>query len=91
MNSLPAIKPRGFIETAVALLLLLALLLNLYNVLGVFTGVFTYAVILSVSFAGTFKSLVRFVGNKKGLAAFIYAVLLIAIIALPFYFIISAG
>ena len=90
MNSLPAIKPRGFIETAIALLLLLALLLNLYNVLGVFTGVFAYAVILSVSFAGTFKSLVRLVGNKKGLAAFIYAVLLIAIIALPFYFIISA-
>ena len=90
MNSLPVTKPRGFMETAIALLLLIALLLNLYKVIGIFAGVFTYAIILSVSFAGLFKSFVHLLGNKRSLAAFIYAVVLIAVIALPFYVIISA-
>src|SRR6478735_7683382 len=81
---------RGFIETALVLLLLLILLFELGMVLAVFTGVFTYAIIFSVSFAGLFESLVRLLGNKRGLAAFIYAVILIAVIALPFYYIISA-
>src|SRR6478735_8395639 len=90
MNSIPPTKSKGFIETALALLLLFILLLELYNVLGVFAGVFTYAIIFSVSFTGLFESLVRLVGNKRGLAAFIYAVILIAVVALPFYYIISA-
>ena len=90
MNPISQSKPRGVIETALALLLLLILLFELARVLGVFTGVFTYAIIFSVSFAGLFESLVRLVGNKRGLAAFIYAALLILIVATPFYYIISA-
>jgi predicted PurR-regulated permease PerM len=90
MNSLPQGKSRGFIETALALLLLLILLANLFTVLSVFLGVFTYAIIFSVSFAGLFESLVRLVKNKRKLAAFIYALLLIAIVAMPFIYIISA-
>jgi predicted PurR-regulated permease PerM len=89
MNSLLQNKPRGFIETALAFLLLLILLFNLYTVLSVFFGVFTYAIIFAVSFAGLFENLVRLLKNKRSLAAFIYALLLIAVIALPFIFIIS--
>ena len=90
MNAIVQNKSRGFIETALALLLLLILIFELYKVLAVFAGVFTYAIIFSVSFAGLFESLVRLAGNKRGLAAFIYAVILIAVIAVPFYFIIAA-
>jgi predicted PurR-regulated permease PerM len=90
MNSLIQGKPRGFIETALALLLLLILLSNLYIVLSVFLGVFTYAIIFSVSFFKSFESLVRVLKNKRKLAAFIYALILIAIVALPFIYIISA-
>ena len=89
MNSLTQGKPRGFIESALALLLLLILLFNLYTVLSVFLGVFTYAIIFSVSFAKLFERLARLFKNKRKLAAFIYALLLIAIIALPFIYIIS--
>jgi predicted PurR-regulated permease PerM len=87
--SLPA-KPKSYFESAVALLLLFLLLFSLYRVLGVFFGVFTYAIIFSVSFAGLFEDLVRLLRNKRKLAAFIYALLLILIIAVPFVFIISA-
>jgi predicted PurR-regulated permease PerM len=90
MNAALQNKSRGVIETALALLLLLILLFDLYKVLGVFAGVFTYAIIFSVSFAGLFESLVRLLKNKRSLAAFIYAVLLIAVIALPFIYIVSA-
>jgi predicted PurR-regulated permease PerM len=90
MNSILQTRPRGFIETALALLLLLALLFDLYKVLGVFAGVFTYAIIFSVSLAKPFESLVGVLNNKRKLAAFIYAVILIAVIALPFIYIISA-
>ena len=90
MNTINQNKQRGFIETALALVLLLILLFELYKVLGVFAGVFTYAIIFSVSFAGLFESLARLVANKRGLAAFIYALILIAVIAMPFYYIISS-
>jgi predicted PurR-regulated permease PerM len=52
--------------------------------------VFTYAIIFSVSFAKLFERLVSLLKNKRKLAAFIYALLLIAVIALPFIYIISA-
>ena len=90
MNTILQGKTRGFIETALALLLLLILLFDLYTVLSVFFGVFTYAIIFSVSFTKLFERLVALLKNKRKLAAFIYAVLLIAIIALPFVYIISA-
>src|SRR5215203_1608187 len=90
MNTIISTKSRGFIESALALILLLLLLFELTRVLGVFAGVFTYAIIFSVSFAGLFEKLVRLVGNKRGLAAFIFGSLLVALIAVPFYYIISA-
>src|SRR6478609_6447680 len=90
MNALPATKPRGIIETALVFLLLLVLLFDLYTVLSVFFGVFTYAIIFSVSLSKLFERLVRLLNNKRKLAAFIYAVLMIALIALPFIYIISA-
>lgn len=90
MNSLPVSKSRGFIETALALLLLLILLFDLYTVLSVFFGVFTYAIIFSVSFAKLFERMAGFLKNNRKLAAFIYALLLIALIALPFIYIVSA-
>lgn len=90
MNSLIQGKPRGVIETALAFLLLLVLLFDLYTVLSVFFGVFTYAIIFSVSLAKSFERLAGILKNKRKLAAFIYALLLIAIIAMPFIYIISA-
>ena len=85
MISLPQTKPRGFIETALALLLLLLLLFDLYLVLSVFFGVFTYAIIFAVSFSDLFDRLARLLNNKRKWAAFIYSVILIALIAMPFH------
>jgi predicted PurR-regulated permease PerM len=59
----------------------------LYNVLKVFLGVLTFALIFSVSFAGAFEWLARFLGNRRKLAAVIYSIVLIAIIALPIVYI----
>jgi predicted PurR-regulated permease PerM len=78
------------IETILVLLLLISLMLALYDVLKVFFGVLTFALIFSVSFAGIFEWLVRLVGRRRKLAAVIYAIVLIGIIALPLIFIISA-
>jgi predicted PurR-regulated permease PerM len=64
-------------------------MLALYDVLKVFFGVLTFALIFSVSFATVFERLVRLVKNRK-LAAVIYSILLIAIIALPFFYIVAA-
>ena len=83
-------KPRGYIESAIALGLLFILLFDLYVVLRVFFGVFTYAIIFAVSFAGLFEQLVRLLNNSRKLSAFIYAVLLIAIIAIPFAYLLMA-
>jgi predicted PurR-regulated permease PerM len=90
MNSAVQGKSRGFIETALALLLLLILLFDLYTVLSVFFGVFTYAIIFSASLGQPFEWMVRMFKNKRSFAAFVYAVLLIALVALPFIFIVSA-
>ena len=90
MTSSPGFKSRGFIETALALLLLLLLLYNLYTVISVFLGVFTYAIIFSVALAKPFERLASMLNNKRSLAAFIYSILLIALIALPFIYIVSA-
>ena len=81
---------RSMIETILVLLLLLGLMLALYDVLKVFFGVLTFALIFSVSFADIFEWLARVVGNRRKLAATIYTLVLIAIVALPIIFIISA-
>jgi len=87
MNKYSQRDSRSMIETVLVLLLLLILMFALYNVLKVFLGVLTFALIFSVSFAGAFEWLTRLVGNRRKLAAVIYSIVLIAIIALPLIFI----
>ena len=86
----PGPGSRSMIETILVLFLLASLMLALYDVLRVFIGVLTFALIFSVSFAGPFEKLVKLFNKRRSLAAVVYSVLLLAIIALPFVFIISA-
>lgn len=81
---------RSTIETILVLLLLLALLLALYNVLKVFFGVFTFALIFYVSMEQPYNWLVRVLGKRRRLAAVLYSVVLILIAALPFVYAIAA-
>jgi predicted PurR-regulated permease PerM len=81
---------RNTIETILVLLLLLALMWALYDVLKAFFGVLTFALIFSVSFSGAYEALARFLGNRRKIAAVIYSILLLGIVALPFFYIISA-
>jgi len=81
---------KSFIENALLLIIFLAFLYMLYSLMGIFLGVFTYAIILSVSFSSLFERLVRAVNNKRSLAAAIFAILAIALIALPFIFMINS-
>ena len=90
MNSFNPDQRRSVIETALVLLLLLILLSLLHTVLSVFFGVFTYAIILAVALHPLFEKLVRALGGKRKLAAFIYALILIAIVALPYVLLINA-
>jgi predicted PurR-regulated permease PerM len=90
MNKYLPNDTRSIIETILVLLLLLLLMLALYDVLRVFFGVLTFALIFSVSFFGPYERLARWLGNRRSMAAVIYSVLLIAIVALPFTYIVSA-
>jgi predicted PurR-regulated permease PerM len=89
MNKILPNDSRSIIETILVLLLLLLLFLALYDVLRVFIGVLTFALIFSVSFFGPYERLVRLLGNKRSLGALVYSILLIAIIALPVTYIVS--
>lgn len=81
---------RNVIETVLVVLLLLGLMVATFEVLRAFFGVLTFALIFSVSFATPFKKLVKLFGNRKKLAAIIYAVLLIAMVTFPFILIVNA-
>jgi len=89
MNTFNTDQRRNVVETALVLLLLLILLSMLYTVLGVFLGVFTYAIILAVAIHPLFEKLARSLGGRRKLAAFIYALVLIAVVALPYIYLIS--
>jgi predicted PurR-regulated permease PerM len=89
MNSFNTDQRRNVVETALVLLLLLVLLSSLYTVLSIFLGVFTFAIILAVAIHPLFEKLVRLLGNRRKLAAFIYALILIAIVALPYIYLIN--
>jgi predicted PurR-regulated permease PerM len=79
---------RNIIETVLVLMALLTLMFALFSVLRIFLGVLTFALIFSVSFAEAFEWLTRLLGNRRKLAAFVYSLLLVAIIAIPIvYFI----
>src|ERR1700742_4886134 len=81
---------RNIVEAILVVILLVSLMLALYDVLKVFFGVLTFALIFSVSFAAPFEWLVRLLRGRRTLAAVIYSLLLITIIALPSFYIISA-
>jgi predicted PurR-regulated permease PerM len=82
---------RNVIETALILLCFFILIYALYDVLRIFFGVFTFAIIFSVPFARGFeKQVLRMKGRRK-LAAFLHAFFLILIFALPFSFMVSAA
>ncbi len=81
---------RSVIETILVLVLLVTLMVALYDVLKVFFGVLTFALIFSVSFSEPYEWLVRSLGGRRKLAAVIYSIVLVAIIALPFIFIVSS-
>jgi predicted PurR-regulated permease PerM len=80
---------RNFIESVLVLLLLLALLMAMVHTLKLFFGVFTFAIIFYVSFAAPYEGLVRLVKRRK-LAAVLYSVVLILIVALPFVYMVTA-
>jgi predicted PurR-regulated permease PerM len=81
---------RNIVEAILVVILLVSLMLALYDVLKVFFGVLTFALIFSVSFAVPFEWLCRLLGNRRTLAAFVYTLILVTIVALPLVFIISA-
>jgi predicted PurR-regulated permease PerM len=81
---------RNIVEAILVVILLVSLMLALYDVLKVFFGVLTFALIFSVSFAGLFEWLARVLGNRRILAAIIYTVVLIAIVAIPLIYLIKA-
>ena len=81
---------RDTIETVIVLLLLLALMIALYDVLKAFFGIFTFAIIFSVSFARPFERLVKVLNNRRTLAAVIYSVTMIILIGLPLTFLFCA-
>ena len=83
-------SPRSMVETILVVMLLLTLMLALYDVLRVFFGVLTFALIFSVSFAMPYEWLSRRLGHRRKLAAVIYVIVLVAIVAIPLVFIISA-
>ena len=90
MNKYIGPASRDIIESVLVLLLLLALMLALYDVLHVFFGVLTFALIFSVSFKNLFERFVRVLKNRRKLAAFIYSMVLVGIIAVPLIFIFSS-
>ncbi|HEY1166446.1 MAG TPA: AI-2E family transporter [Chitinophaga sp.] len=81
---------RSIIETVLVLLLLLALLAALYDVLKVFFGVFTFALIFYVSMQRPYEQLVRLLGQRRKLAAVVYSIITILIVALPFIYVVAA-
>jgi predicted PurR-regulated permease PerM len=90
MATPPMLNGKTYLEKAMTLLLLFLLLYLSYTVIGVFLGVFTYAIILTVSFNSLFEKIVRGARGKRSLIAFIYAVLAILLIALPFIYIVNS-
>ncbi|RAJ81893.1 putative PurR-regulated permease PerM [Chitinophaga dinghuensis] len=81
---------RNLIETVLVLLLLLGLLIALYKVLHIFFGVLTFALIFSVSFHSFFERMVVKMGGRRKLVAVFYTIIIVAVIALPVTYIISA-
>lgn len=80
---------RRIIEIALAFVLLMLLLSSMYTVLSPFLGVFAYVAILTVPMYKPFEKLVKLVGNRRKLAAFLYGLIAVAIVVLPFILLIN--
>ena len=91
MNLSEPTADRSLIEKALLLIIFLVFLYLLSEVLSLFLGVFTYALILTVSFSKLFERLSGALRGKRSLAAAIYLVLAISIIAIPFIFMVNAA
>jgi predicted PurR-regulated permease PerM len=89
MNSNIQSKETHYVVIALNLGLLFLLLYVLFNTLGAFLGVFTYATIFSVTLFGVFEKMVKLLGNKRKVAGFLYGLVLVAIIAVPMILMIS--
>jgi len=75
---------------AVVLLLLAILFAATFQVLLPFVGVITYAVILATATSGLFERLTRLLGGKRSLAAVLYALVIVAITAVPLFYLATA-
>jgi predicted PurR-regulated permease PerM len=84
------IRQRNPIEYALILLMFFAIIFATYNTLSAFFGIFIFALIFSVSFSALFEMFSKAIGGKRKLAAFIYALILLTVVALPFVYIINA-
>jgi len=80
---------KQFYTYAIGLLLLLLLMYAFYNVLSVFFGIFSFAIIFAVAFYGLFEKMVGWFGKKRKVAGFVYGLLLVAIVAVPLIYLIS--
>jgi predicted PurR-regulated permease PerM len=83
-------KTRFAIELAMILLILFVLLYMMYNVVSIFLGVITFAIIFAVAFHNLFEKIVRLLSNKRKLAAIVYGGLLLLLVALPFSYLITS-
>jgi predicted PurR-regulated permease PerM len=83
------VKQRSPIELALVLLIFLALLYAAYNTLNAFFGIFIFALIFAVAFSSLFEKIVASVGGKRKLVAFVYAIVLLVIVALPFVYLVN--
>ena len=81
---------RDLIETILVVLLFILLLYALYNVLAVFFGVLTFALVFAVSFSRPYEYLAKRMNGKRKLAAFLYTLFLIILIAFPLTFLIAS-
>jgi predicted PurR-regulated permease PerM len=68
---------------------LLTLIYALYNVLKVFLGAFTFALIFSVSFAGPYERATRWLNGRRKLAAVLYSLVILIAVALPLIYLIA--
>lgn len=69
--------------------LLFLLLSIVYATLSAFIGVFTYAVIFSVTLYGGFEKAVTLLGNRRKLAGYLYGLILVGVIAIPLIMLIT--
>ncbi|MEO8415729.1 MAG: hypothetical protein ABI472_18845, partial [Ginsengibacter sp.] len=90
MNKSSNKRPGNMIETVLVVFLLIALLVSLYTVLHLFFGVLTFALVFAISFEGFYEGLVKRIKNKRKTGAFLYALLLIIILAVPLSFLFSS-